>query len=109
VTDPLADWYRHPVVIRRFLGDGSYGPTFATAETIRGFVGGETKLVRNASGAEVVSSVQVALPADTEWVPPQSEIDLPAVFGGRTARVLSTAVGNGGGQPTPDHVEIFCE
>lgn len=103
MSDPLASWWVHPVTIRRWLSESAYGPTFAAAETVRGFVQGGPKLVRDSTGAEVVSSVQVALPITVAFVPPQSEVDLPAQFGGRTARVLSTAVGDGGGQPTPDH------
>lgn len=109
MSDPLADWWRHQITLRRWTGEGSDGPTFAAAETPKAAIGGETKLVRNALNAEVVSTVQIALPASVGFVPPQSEIDLPAAFGGRTTRVLSTAVGDGGGQPTPDHIELYCQ
>jgi hypothetical protein len=40
------------------------------------------------------------------YVPVQSRVTLPARFGGRVTEVVAAAVGDGGGQPTPDHQQI---
>lgn len=109
MSDPLASWWVHQIVLTRFGGETSDAPSFDAPVTIAGFVSDETKLIRDATGTEVVSSAQVALPADTAYVAPLSKVKLPDVFGGRTARVMSTAVGDGGGQPTPDHIVLYLE
>jgi hypothetical protein len=102
-ADPLADWWRHSIVIRRWKGAGAYGDDFAADETVLGFVQDGTKLVADGTGQQVASSAQVALPIGTAYVPVQSEVTLPPQFGERTSRVIVSAVGDGGGQPTPDH------
>lgn len=106
MTDPLADWWVHDVTISRYLGDTAYGPQYADPVTVRGFVHDGTKLVAGTTGEQVASSAQVALPAGLDYIPVQSEVTLPAQFGARTSTVILSAVADGGGQPTPDHVEL---
>lgn len=106
MTDPLAGWYRHSLIVRRRNAGGRYGETFAAPVTILGFVADGQKLVTGAGGKQLTSSARVAFPAGTPAIPLDSEVTLPALFGGRTCTVIFTAVGDGGGQPTPDHVEV---
>jgi hypothetical protein len=108
VTDPLADWWVHAVVIERFVSaGGGYGDGLAAAETVMGFVRDGTKLVADGTGKQVASSAQVALPISVAYVPVQSRVTLPAQFGeARRTTVIVSAFGDGGGQPTPDHHEL---
>lgn len=106
MSDPLASWWVHPVVVKRFAGAGRYGSDYPSSETVLGFVRDGTKLVVGPGGQQVTSSAQIALPKGTAYVPVNSEVTLPAQFGGRTSTVVACSVGDGGGQPTPDHVEI---
>jgi hypothetical protein len=111
VTDPLAAWWAHQILIRRWVGNDGYvdlydPPTGSTPTPVLGFVRDGTKLVVGTGGKTLTSSAQVALPAGTAYVPVNSEVTLPAQFGSRTSVVLVASVGDGGGQPTPDHIEL---
>lgn len=106
MSDPLAGFWVHPCVVRRRVAGGRYGETFAEPVTVTGFVEDGQKLVTGAGGKQLTSSARVAFPAGTAAIPLDSEVTLPALFGGRTCAVIATAVGDAGGQPTPNHLEI---
>jgi hypothetical protein len=112
VTDP-SDTI-HTVTLERLAsGDGDgFGTTFAAPETVQGFVNDQNKLVRAASGDQVVSSTQVALDRAVGYVQPRSRVTLPAIFGGRTATVIGCEVGDAGGLPEfadVEHVVLLLE
>lgn len=104
--DPLAQWWVHPVIIARLLGKGAYGEKLAAPVTVTGFVDDRRRMVRNGAGTEVMSETTVLLPISTPDVPLGSTVTLPAAFGHRESRVLSAARHDGGGLPTPDHLEL---
>lgn len=106
MTDDLSAWWVHTVSVARYTGSGAYGDVFATATTATGFVDDSRQLVRDVSGQEVVSSARVFLPAATVDIPLDSQVSLPAQFGGRTSRVIAVARHDAGGLPTPDHLEV---
>lgn len=106
MSDSLAQFWVHDVVVERAKASGSRVTTHDDPVTERGFVNDGTKLVRGADGKEIVSSAQVAFPSSVARIPVDSKVTLPAGFGGRTSRVVVSAVGDGGGLPTPDHHEI---
>lgn len=108
-VDPLAKHWGHVVTVRRLTGEGSYGPIFAPATIESAAIDDSSRMVRDASGAEVVSSTTVAMPKGTEYIPAGSEVTLPPSHGGRTARVTAVQVADGGGLPTPDHLAINLE
>lgn len=107
--DPLAAHWAHPVTVKRKTGQGARGPVYALATIESAAIDDTTKLVRSATGAEVVSSTTVAFPKDTAYIPPGSLVTLPIPFGGRTAAVIDVQVADGGGLPTPDHVAVSLE
>lgn len=112
--DPLARHWRHPLIIQRYEGTGAFGDVWGQTEMIRGAIDSRTRMVRNSDGAEVVSSTTVALPlavagTPVAWIPPGSLATLPTSHGGRTTRVVDTQVGDGGGLPTPDHINLALE
>lgn len=111
VSDPLGEWWVHPVGLHRMVDNGAYGPIYdppldSDPVTVLGFVRDGSKLIAGPNGEQVTSSAQIALPAGTPYVPVQSQVTLPAMFGGRTSTVIACSVADGGGQPTPDHVEL---
>ncbi|NAE18077.1 hypothetical protein [Enterococcus hirae] len=106
MSDPLAPWWRHEVVLERLLGSGPYGDKWADPETVHGAVDDRRRLVRDGTGSEVVSETTVLLSIVTADVPLGSRVTLPATFGERTSTVLSAARHDSGGLPTPDHLEL---
>ena len=105
-TDPLAAWWVHPVTIKPYGGRTPAGESWGDPFDVVGFVDDQRKLVRDATGAQVVAETTLALPADTPAVPLGSEVTLPEKFGPAVRTVLASSVGDGGGMPTPDHVEL---
>ncbi|MGH3745808.1 MAG: hypothetical protein ACRDT8_00230 [Micromonosporaceae bacterium] len=92
----------HSVTIEPMVGEGAYGSTFGPAFTEKAFVDESRRLVRDAEGSEVVSEATVTLPLDTVC-PEGSHVTLPS---GRTADVITARRRDGGGLPTPDHLEV---
>ena len=81
-------WYPHTVQVRDLTPGGGFGP----ARTLAAEVLDKQTLVRDASGAEVVSSSQVCLPLP-EHVPMGSLVTVwPGSVREREARVLSSSV-----------------
>jgi hypothetical protein len=102
VSDPLGDagWWVHTLQVERYTGDGEAGgKSYAQAVPVTGFYSDKTEF----SGGQIVTSGRFAFPPDVPYIPAQSRVTLPALFGGRVTQVVTVSVGDGGGQPTPDH------
>src|SRR5690606_41221972 len=56
---------RHTVIIRPFLGEGPFGPSYGEPVQTRAWVDERRRLVRDPEGAEVVSEATVYLPPGT--------------------------------------------
>jgi hypothetical protein len=96
---------RHEISIEPYLGDSSRGPRYGPPTTVPCFVDEETRGVRSPAGEQVTStSTAYADPGVT--APPFSRVTLPS---GRITKVIQTKDRDGGGLPTPDHVEIQLE
>lgn len=108
-ADPLGAWFTHSMAVERFTGTGPYGDAYTAATTELAAVDDSTKLIRGADGSDVVSSTRIFLPSTTVYVPPGSRVTLPAIYGSRRTIVLAVSVHDGGGQPTPDHVELALQ
>lgn len=97
---------RHQVTIEPYLGDSSTGPRYGDPVVIeRCFVDEQTRLVRTPTGDQVTSTSTVYADPGTQ-APPLSRVTLPS---DRTTTVIQTKDRDGGGLPTPDHVEIQLE
>ncbi|MFB7908114.1 hypothetical protein ACFC1T_16915 [Kitasatospora sp. NPDC056076] len=94
---------RHRVTVEAYLGDSAYGPRYGPPQPgIRCFLDDQTRLVRAKDGREVTStSTAYCLPGAV--VPAGSRVTLPS---GRQTTVIATLTRDGGGLPTPDHVEV---
>lgn len=87
-----AFWYPHTVSVRDTQAGGGLGGGFGAPRTLSAEVLDKQTLVRDASGAEVVSSSQVSLPLP-EHVPVGSLVTVwPGLPQQREARVLSAAI-----------------
>ncbi|WP_431928521.1 hypothetical protein [Nonomuraea jabiensis] len=100
----LPDWLlRHEASIEPFEGDGAYGPIYGAAVTVKCLVDDERRLVRDAQGAETVSDTTIFFPPGTRC-PEGSRVTV----NGRVTTVIASYARDGGGLPTPDHVEVVC-
>jgi len=106
VSDDLAPFWIHDVVIARRTGVGAYTIAYDTPQTVTGFVDDGQRLVVNADGEQVTSTATVFLPADTADVPVQSQVTLPATFGGRVSEVIRVGRRDSGSLDLPDHIEV---
>lgn len=93
---------RHTVTIEPFLGAGGAGPRYGTGVAVRCFVDDKRRRVRNQLGKEVVAEATVYCPLATD-APVESRVTLPS---GRTGYVITASRRDGGGLPTPDHLEL---
>ncbi|MFG3349500.1 hypothetical protein ACGF1Z_31135 [Streptomyces sp. NPDC048018] len=95
-------WLRHQVVVEPYLGIGPSGPRYGPATTIRAWVEEKTRLVRSPEGDEVTSSSTFYARLGPT-LPPKSRVLLPS---GRRTTVIAALRYDGGGLPTPDHLEV---
>ena len=109
MTDPLAAFWVHEVTVEHHAGTGPEGDAFSTAYRLPCFIDAKRRLVRSATGEQTVAEVTVVAPPGAPLVPVGSRITLPGSHGGHQTRVITTSNADGGGLPTPDHVEISCE
>jgi len=111
VADELTPWFRHSVSIERLIGTGPFGDSYAAVTSELAMVDDKRRLVRAADGSQVVSSTTIYLAAGTAYVSTGSRVTLPATFGvpQRRSIVLASSVHDGGGQPTPDHLELALQ
>jgi hypothetical protein len=93
---------RHRITVEPYTGDSAYGAAYGPGVVVRCLVEDVEREVRKPTGEVVVSTTTVyALPGLV--APPQSRVTLPD---GRKALVLEHANRDGGGLPTPDHVQL---
>lgn len=107
--DPLAGWFAHEVILERLRGRGAYGPVYHPRYTALAAIDSTARMVRDAEGAEVVSSTTVILPAGNGYIEPGSRLTLPGTHGARETTVIACQVAAGGVAATPDHVALNCE
>jgi len=98
---------RHQVTAEEYLGDTSKGPKYGPPVVIDPcFVDEQTRSVRTPGGEQVTSTSTVYTDPGTALLPQFSRVMLPS---GRVTTVIQTKNRDGGGLPTPDHVEIQLE
>lgn len=93
---------RHRITIEPYEGDSSKGPVYGPPQRVRCFVDEQTRAVRSPGGENVTSS-STAYTAPGVRAPALSRVTLPS---GRQTTVIAALDRDGGGLPTPDHVEI---
>lgn len=93
---------RHTVTVEPYAGDSAYGPVYGPPAVVRCFLDERTRTVRRADGEEVTSSSTFYARLDTDC-PAESRVTLPT---GRVTTVIAALRRDGGGLPTPDHLEV---
>ncbi|MYW48882.1 hypothetical protein GT346_42675 [Streptomyces sp. SID161] len=96
---------RHKITVEPYLGETSKGPRYGPRTVVRCFVDEQTRAVRSPAGEQVTSTSTAYADPDTS-VPASSRVTLPS---GRITTVIAALNRDGGGLPTPDHVEIQLE
>lgn len=95
----------HRVTVEAYEGDTAYEPVYAAPVTVRCLLEQKTRTVRNKQGQEVVSSGTFYARLDEALAvcPTESRVTLPD---GSTTLVIAALPRDGGGLPTPDHLEV---
>ncbi|WP_313816350.1 hypothetical protein [Citricoccus sp.] len=99
----LEEFYVHQATVRTLQSGGAWGDTFAPDRAARCFIDETRTLVRDGTGAEVISETTLTTPPEYDgWFLPGSEVDLPK----RTATVIKAGLANSGPLDLPDHLEV---
>ncbi|MEV4749074.1 hypothetical protein AB0K21_22070 [Streptosporangium sp. NPDC049248] len=93
--------FRHVAVVEPLVGEGAYGPVYGPQVSEPCLADDKRQLVRDANGLEVVSDTTVYFKPGVVC-PPGSRVTV----NGRTSTAITSLVRDGGGLPTPDHVEV---
>lgn len=93
---------RHRVIVEPYLGAGPFGPTYGPPVEVRCFLDESRRTVRGKDGTEVTSEATFYARLDTVC-PDESRVTLPS---GRVSAALKVSDRDGGGLPTPDHLEV---
>lgn len=102
----IEDWMLvHTVTVEPQIGEGSEGDLYGPAESVACFLDDERRLVRGATGAEVVSETTlICRLGNASKFLPDSRVTLPD---GRVSTVILTKRRDDGGVfGTPQHLEV---
>lgn len=94
----------HTVQVRAKLGESSTGDLYDTPRDLPCMAQGGVRLVRDANGSEVTSSLTLYAQPDAV-VPVGSEV----THAGDTTTVLQSILHDAPGLPVPAHLEVICE
>lgn len=95
---------RHAATIEPYLGAGAHGPLYGPAVEVRCFADDKRRRVRAANGDEVISETTVYCLLGTN-APTGSRVTV----NGRASIVINALRRDGGGLPTPDHLEVILQ
>jgi hypothetical protein len=93
---------RHTAVVEPYLGAGPFGDTYGPPVDVKCFAEDKRRRVLSTTGTRVVSNMTLICLPGTD-IPPGSRVTV----NGRSAAVINLADGDGGGLPTPDHVQVM--
>ena len=95
----------HTVTVEPHLGQNASGPVYGAPIELPAFVDRHRRQVRGSDGVQLVSGTTVYF----EHGAPVGELDRVTTSAGELLRVIEVRDRDGGGLPTPDHIEIVCE
>lgn len=104
MPDIPEEWLVHTVVVEPQTGKGVYGDQYGAPVTVRCFQDDARQVVRNATGAEVVS--ETTLYCNLRHAgdfPPDSKVTLSD---GTVAYVMAMKRRDDGGRGAPEHLEV---
>lgn len=91
----------HRATVEPYQGETAYGPSYGAPTTVRCLIEYTRRVTTDDEGREVHSEATVYTRLG-EHVPPESRITVD----GRTTYAETVRRRDGGGLPTPDHLEI---
>jgi len=101
--DDLDDMFVHTITVEKYLGEGGNGTSYAEPLDVPCFIDGGVKVVRTATGEQVVANAPVYAPLEhAATLVAESRVTIR----GATARVLAATVYESGDLDLPDHVQI---
>lgn len=100
----------HEVEVALFRGHNATGPVHGPSATLPAFVDDRRRVIRTPDGSTITSGATVYLQLDAEdelggEITSEAEVRVRD----RPARVVDVRRRDGGGLPTPDHIEIVLE
>jgi hypothetical protein len=96
----------HTVTVRPYAGQSSTRTLYGDPFTLQCMAQGKRRMVRDADGAETLSSLTLfCAPGQAAVVPPGSQVD----WQGDTTTVIAATDHDSGGLGAPDHTEVVCE
>lgn len=93
------------IEVEPYLGSGTYGDSYGPPVTVRAIVDDKRKLVRSASGEQVVAETTLVCPLSSPDIPTDSRVTLR----GRTTTVITVSRLDGHDLPVPSHLEVSLE
>jgi hypothetical protein len=94
---------KHKVTVEPLLGHTAAGPSFGPPKVVRCFVQDGQRLVRGANEEQVTAASTVRMRPNAVC-PVGSRLTFTS---GRQSTVLAANQQDGGGFPTPDHLEVM--
>lgn len=102
--------FKQSVTLETYLGSGAYGDVFAAPVTVACFIEDATKLVRNSSEEEVVSTTTLyaAIAGAPAEPPVQGQFSAMSrvAVNGRDAHVITTARVDSAGPARIHHIQV---
>jgi hypothetical protein len=101
---------RHTIVIEPYVGMGATGPLYDPPVTVQCFNEDRRRHIRSGGATGSTGSNQV-IASTTSYCPPGTvaPVQSRVTVNGRITTVLQALTHDGGGLPTPDHVELLLE
>lgn len=106
MADPLAMWWTTSIRVQPLTGSGPYGDEHGAEVEYFGKPRWSNRLIRDATGAQTVSSSGAAFPATTPRIPLGSRVQLPGSPTDQWRTVIAEAPHTTGTGMTPDYYSI---
>lgn len=101
--DDLDEFWVHTITVRTNLGEGGTGTIWSAPVTVPCFIDGGVKVIRTATGEQLVTSAPVYAPiVHADILTAGSEVTIR----GKTSRILAATVYDSGTLDLPDHVQL---
>lgn len=102
-ADDLDEFWVHTITVETYLGEGGNGTLYADPVDVPCFIDGGVKVVRTATGEQLVTNAPVYAPLEhAAALVAESRVTVQ----GRSARILAATVYDSGDLDLPDHVQI---
>ncbi|MGN8049551.1 hypothetical protein ACTJKO_07640 [Curtobacterium sp. 22159] len=99
----LDDFWVHTLTVQTYLGEGGNGTSYADPVDVPCFIDGGVKVVRTATGEQLVVNAPVYAPLEhAAALVAESKVSMR----GATARILAATVYDSGSLDLPDHVQL---